>query len=115
MRGSVSGMATKAATMAAEWWAERLQQGDKEVFKETLAALVDSDIQKYGHCKLECDYDPIGHLLTSVRAAGVNCRGCLYSAEGILPEKHRLRVDPNMLEHIEGYRNWTEAIKVPNG
>lgn len=105
---------TKAAEMAAEWWAERLQQGDRAVFKSTLKPLVQADLEEDGVCWLDVDYDPRGHVLTAVRAAGVECRGCMFSAEGILPMKHSLRVDATMLKPKEGYGHWSPAIPVPD-
>ncbi len=105
-------MISKAALLGVQWWADRLQQGDKEAFKTALAPLIQADIDEFGRCKLECDYDPFDHLLTAIRSIGIECNGCMYSAEGILPMKHLLWVMPDLLEPKEGYGNWTETIKV---
>jgi hypothetical protein len=105
-------MTSKAATLAAQWWANRLQQGDKDKFKAFLAEAVDREITTYGHSYTVCDYDPEGILLEAVRVAGVKCQGCMLSAEGILPMKHSLRARPDCLEPKEGYGNWTKPIKV---
>jgi hypothetical protein len=105
-------MTSKAATLAAQWWADRLQQGDKDKFKTFLAEAIDREITAYGHSYTDCDYDPQGILLEALRAAGVECQGCMMSAEGILPMKHSLRAMPDCLEPKEGYGNWTEVIKV---
>src|SRR6185437_17102838 len=59
--------------VAAKWWGDRLEQGDREKFEATLAALVAADLESQGHCELVCDHDPFGHLLTALRAAGVEC------------------------------------------
>lgn len=102
----------RAAAMATEWWAERLMAGDVEKFKAALRPLVLADLEQHGHCFLECDYDPHGHLLTAVRAAGLECAGVMFSANGILPRKHELDVYPDKLEPKEGYGNWTDHIPV---
>lgn len=104
-----------AAVMAAEWWADRLEQGDRSKFIAALVPLIDADIAAHGSCRLECDYDPWDHLLTAVRAAGVECRGFMFSARGILPTKHSLWVRPNKLEPKEGYGRWSMAIPVAKG
>jgi len=102
-----------AARMATDWWADRLMSGDKRKFKDTLYPLVLADLNEHGQCNLECDYDPFGHLLTAVRAAGLECRGFMFSARGILPQKHVLDVLPYVLKPKEGYGNWTADIPVP--
>lgn len=103
----------RAASLATAWWADRLLAGDKQKFVETLLPLVEADLEKTGYCDLECDYDPKGHLLTAVRAAGLECAGFLFSARNILPAKHSLDVTPVLLQPKEGYGNWTDAIPVP--
>ena len=104
----------RAAEMAAEWWAQRLMRGDKTLFKEHIRAgvLMALDAGEPG-VDLECDYDPRGLLLGAVRAAGVECPGFLFSARGILPEKHTLDVMAHKLVPKEGYGNWTAEIPVP--
>lgn len=101
-----------AALMAAVWWGERLQRGDKEAFVKWLAMIVTSELALNGKCYLECDYDPDKHLISALAAAGVECRGFLFSASGILPTKHELSVFPDRLEPKEGYGNWTACIPV---
>jgi hypothetical protein len=88
--------------------------GDKEKFAAALMPLIEADLRQSGHCYLECDYDPRGHLLAAVRAAGLECAGFMFSARGILPEKHELDITPETLEPKEGYGNWTGAIPVQN-
>lgn len=105
-------MTSKAAALAAKWWGDRLQSGDRVAFEETLALLVDKALMKYGECRLSCDYDPDDLLLEAVRAAGVQCSGCMFSARGILPQKHQLKVFTDHLECKEGYGSWTTDIKV---
>ncbi len=109
----VSDQISRAAEAATKWWADRLQSGDAAKFAAILRPLIDADLRKRGECWTECDYDPRGHLLTAVRAAvDPECRGFGFSARGILPTKHHLRILPDRLEPKEGYGNWTDAIKI---
>lgn len=103
---------TKAANMAADWWTERLQAGDKAKFRAALYDSVLDALTARGHIRLECDYDPFGALLAAVRAAGLECRGFMFSGRGILPQKHSLDVWPDRLEPKEGYGNWRDPIPV---
>lgn len=100
------------AQAAAQWWADRLEQGDKAKFIERLSELVRGDLEARGHCTLRCDYDPQGYLLDAVRAAGVDCGGYFFSARGVLPERHTTRIEIGLIEPKEGYGNWTEKIVV---
>lgn len=104
-----------AANMAADWWSERLEAGDKTAFRETIRAGVEEALRDPGRgmIQLECDYDPRGLLLNAVHAAGIECRGMMFSARGILPEKHELTVWPDKLEPKEGYGQWLDPIPVP--
>jgi hypothetical protein len=103
---------SRAAEMAADWWTERLQRGDEQAFRAALLPLIDAELSKNGQCRLECDYDPHGPLLEAVHAAGVQCTGMMFSADGILPRKTSLLVTLATLEPKEGYGNWTDAIQV---
>jgi len=103
----------RAAAMAAAWWTERLQQGDREAFRAFLLDHVRRELRDAGECRLRCDYDPLGPLLDAVHAAGVECMGMMFSAKGILPTKRLLVVTPTELHAKEGYGNWTDAIPVP--
>lgn len=103
------------ARRAAQWWADRLEQGDKALFVERLSELVRGDLEARGHCDLSCDYDPQDYLLDAVRYAGVDCEGNFFSARGVLPAKHSTWIEAGLIEPKEGYGNWTEAIVVtPN-
>lgn len=114
---------SKAARMAAEWWAERLEQGDKEAFINALEAYVQAALDDPRHEErlggadgdvvLKTDYDPFGMLLEAVRAAGVECSGCMFSCRGVLPMKTMLRVNASRLRPKKGYGNWTADIPVP--
>lgn len=114
------GERSKTALAAAKWWGDRLQQGDREKFEAHLAEAIDASLkeqeEKYPkyepRVRLSCDYDPQGLVLDAVRAAGVECRGFMFSAEGILPQKHTLHVTKGKLEPKEGYGNCTAHILV---
>ncbi len=104
----------RAAKMATDWWVERLRKGDKERFAAVLQPLVEADLRATGQCTMEVDYDPREPLLTAVREViDPECRGFMFSAKGIFPEKHSLDVTPRWMKPKEGYGNWTDRIIVP--
>lgn len=112
------------AKYVAGWWTDRLMTGDKDAFRSFLEQAVAAQLRERGYSHLECDYDPQGVLLDAVRVAGVECRGMLFSARGILPAKHSTEVyperqadaefdvsaAPSRLVVEEGYGNWSEPI-----
>ena len=106
-----------AAKMAGEWWAERLssQHADKRAaFAAAVAKHCQSVLRDRGICWLAVDYDPQGPMLDAVRdAVDPSCRGMMFSARGILPDKHGLDVTPTKLRPKEGYGNWTAELQVP--
>ena len=115
-----------AASMAALWWADRLEKGDKVKFVETLTKLIDHELHtaagicrelKNRHgvdrepdCTLRCDYDPQGILLDAVHAAGIECRGSMFSADGVLPRKHVLHVYRDRLKPKEGWELAADVV-----
>ena len=100
----------RAAAMAGQWWADRLQQGDPVQFAEEVRLRVDAKLREESVVHLVCDYDPWDILLDAVRAIGLECRGVLFSAKGILPMKHGLTVRADRLCPKEGYGHWTSDI-----
>lgn len=111
-----------AAKIAAEWWTNRLEQGDKEKFAERLAVLIDAALNDLEHQSkrgvddevvIKVDYDPDDMLLDALKASGVECRGCMFSARDILPLKTMLCVSQTRLRPKEGYGNWVDEIEVP--
>ncbi len=108
-----------AAKMAGEWWAERLSShhADKRsAFAAAVAKHCEHEMRarREPHCWLEVDYDPQGPMLAAVRdVIDPECRGMMFSARGILPQKHELEVTPTKLRPKEGYGNWTAEIRVP--
>lgn len=124
-----TGQTRAAAALAAEWWTERLLIDDpargeldplrgkvtpdqRDRFTPILADKIEAALKQDGRCYLTCDYDPWDILLEAVREAGIECRGCMFSARGILPQKHGLRIEPDKLTPKEGYGNWTAEIEV---
>lgn len=101
-----------AAELAAQWWTDRLERGDKETFKASIQASILTALDEHGFIEVECDYDPDGPLLDAVRAAGIECSGYMFSAKGILPCKHSLSVTPTAMEPREGYGNWLPPIPI---
>lgn len=102
----------RTAEAAAKWWGDRLRKGDRAAFEASLIQYIESKLEERGKVFLNCDYDPQEGLLEAVRAAGLECRGFLYSAEGILPMKHSTNIKPGLIEPKEGYGNWTDPIFV---
>jgi hypothetical protein len=124
---------TIAAKMAGEWWADKLDAAHadkKEAFANAVSTRVEQALRGQYHwdwfgkrsdgngqpielVQTECDYDPNGLLLEAIQeTVNSNCRGFLFSASGILPEKHKLIIKLDFLEPKEGYGNWKDPIKV---
>lgn len=91
----------EVASRAASWWGERLMQGDRGKFEEHLRVGVLNDLQTEGLSKMRVDHDPQGIILDAVRAAGLECKGYMFSAEGILPTKRFLTAFPDRIEGWE--------------
>lgn len=102
----------RTAQVATEWWRARLMSGDKTKFASSLKASIEAGLENNGRIGIECDYDPKGVLLDAVRAAGLECAGVTFSADGILPKKHATAITPGRIEPKEGYGNWTDPIEV---
>lgn len=68
------------AKISADWWASRLQIIHKR------------EAAPWGRMFLRVDYDPWDELLEVIREIGIECRGCMYSADGILPMKTSMRI-----------------------
>jgi len=83
---------------AANWWAERFGIANKrEQFKAALLKhLPDCDWSIYN------DYDPESHLLDAVREV-TECRGCMFSGDGLLPRKTGMFREGEKLMAKEGY------------
>ena len=126
-------LAARAAKKAGEWWAARLDPAYKDKAEAfavavewyTYQALTGQTAWSYdgaaraGDGKpvsgvyLESDYDPKGPLLQAViETVEPNCKGFMFSSNGILPNKTELFVTRERLRPKEGYGNWTEEIKL---
>lgn len=103
----------KAAEMAAQWWADRLQTGDRERFRAVLQAKIEMGLRLTAPVVLSVDYDPQDLMFDALREAGIGCSGRFFSADGIFPRKTMLKVYADRLEPKEGYGNWTAPIQVP--
>ena len=104
----------RAAIAAARWWGERLKKGNREIFELEVSAAVLNALDESGGkpvC-IECDYDPCDLLCKALEKSGIECRGSMFSADGILPTKHRLIVYPDRLVPKEGYGNYTLEINI---
>jgi hypothetical protein len=93
------------------WWTDRLAIADKrpafasalrDHFSAEWAKEVARDVEP-SVC-LRVDYDPFDVLLDAVNEAGIECRGFMFSARGILPEKTCMQVSADKVEASEGRR-----------
>ena len=113
----------RAAQLAGQWWAERLAGRHHEkraAFAAAVAKRCEAEMRSRAEngdiawCSLDVDYDPKGPMLGAVREViDPDCRGFMFSAGGILPMKHQLKVFSDRLEPKEGYGNWPAPIEVP--
>lgn len=98
---------TNVFEAAARYWADLLEVSDKRdaLYTELLARLPKAleDIPHFG-IRLDVDYDPFDVLLEAVRATGIECRGMMFSAQGLFPSKTRTMVRRDVtFEVCEGY------------
>jgi hypothetical protein len=113
------------AMAAARYWSDLWRATDPGIDEDTLAKFRDALVAEVvaeldgreqfnnegmrggpvvrGSCELNCDYDPKGPLLNAVRAAGIECRGMMFSAEKIFPYKHRMYIEDGRIRVHEGY------------
>jgi hypothetical protein len=88
----------KTAAVASDWWADRFQIDAKraqfraELYSRLIEGTHAPDDERGFGLSLRVDYDPEDTLLDVVRAIGIDCRGFMFSADGILPNKTRMRV-----------------------
>lgn len=104
-------LAPECINAVVAWWADRWQGGAEK--RAAFAASLRSQLEAYERdvpadhsgylVMLDCDYDPKGMLLEAVRATGVECRGYLFSATGLLPSKHCVMIYPDGAEAKAGY------------
>lgn len=77
----------KQIDIAISFWMRAFEVEDPEKRKAFEVELRERLTPDYGELSLYVDYDPIGLLLDCVRAIGIECSGCLGSAEGLFPGK----------------------------
>ncbi len=83
----------KQIDIAVAFWVRVFEVADsekREAFEETLRGWLTPD---YGELRLYVDYDPQGLLLECVRTIGIECSGCLGSADGLFPQKTETSFD----------------------
>lgn len=101
-----------AAKRAAEWWGERLESGDREVFEEKLAVLIEEKLAEWGKVWLTCRDAPDSILLQALLQSGFNIRRGMFSAMGILPMGTHLKVTPDRL-YPEDMNGQLRIIRIP--
>jgi hypothetical protein len=104
-----------ALEAAAAWWAQQLQVRQKRAeFGRELLHLLKKEWEKAEEearldptwkpfVRLNVDYDPEGLLLDAIRNVGINCRGCMGSADGLFDRKTRSDVGAGFFSVREGY------------
>lgn len=79
---------------AVNYWVNELQVEEKRpAFREALRKVVEREHKPGEVLRLVVDYDPFEPLLTAVREAGIECRGCMFSADGLFYSKTRTRIE----------------------
>lgn len=110
----------ETARVAASWWTSHLQVVDKrEAFRVELERLLVAG--RFGAreaciwgVRLEVDYDPGPTLLAALHGAGIECRGFVFSADGILPSKTGMAIfDGGCIEVRLGRTGQVEHIAGP--
>lgn len=102
----------------ADWWTDRLKvDGKRAEFRAALVDLIRSDAfdkeERYGYgINLSVDYDPSPTLLAAIRTAGIECRGFMWSAEGVLPMKTsmKIRTDGSIEAHQGRGAPWVQIL-----
>ncbi len=105
-----------AAQAVADWWSEHLDEkyaDRREFFKDAIVRYLDGR-EGQQETTLKVDYDPLGLMLAIVRETiDPECRGFLFSAKGMLPNKTQTWIldGQAMLQHGYGapaVRIWPE-------
>jgi len=78
---------------AVAYWVDELQRKDKrDAFREALTKVLEREYKPGTRLDLTVDYDPFPPLLDAVRDAGIECRGCMFSADGLFFSKTRTHI-----------------------
>jgi len=84
-------------------------QQKRDTFKLSLFAILQANHPR----RLYNDYDPQGELLECVRAAGVECKGHMFSGKGIFPQKTGTEHVNGMVRVKVGYGNTLGMASTP--
>jgi hypothetical protein len=85
--------------VAADYWAGLLEiEAKREGFRAALYRLLEGEVigevyapdKRHVFYVLDVDYDPCPKLLEALHACGIECRGFMFSAQGIFPGKTSL-------------------------
>jgi len=97
-------------TQIARWWAHWLPEDKRDAFIQALLGRWPADDT------LSSDYDPKGPLLDALHAAGVACRGCMFSSKDVgFPQKSGTRII-NGVAHVKlGYGTDFVRMEDENG
>jgi hypothetical protein len=103
----------EAIDAAVRWWAANWGPDETQVkFADALREVLSVPVEPT-HANdaliLAVDYDPQGLLLEAIRKFQ-ECRGFMFSAEGILPLKTVMRITPAMVEVRAGRRSEWENV-----
>jgi hypothetical protein len=101
-------MRAEIADAVANYWAELFQVDDKrdqlrDALRKRIIGVADDSAEGRHGFACGVDYDPQGPLLDAVNDIGIACRGCMFSADGLFPRKHRMVVRPDEVRVCEGY------------
>lgn len=91
----------RTRVLAALWWAEEFQGDPKKrllLFSKLLLTLP----SKYP-ATIHVDYDPDEYLLEALHQAEIECRGNMFSANGIWPGKTTMVIDEKGIRVAVGH------------
>lgn len=119
----VLGLPNDIAKVCADWWCERFYVEEKrDAFRTALIEILmtgkidGDDLMSTANdppkVRLEVDYDPNRTLLAALSSAGIECRGFLFSAGGIIAQKRRMYINGGTGEVrvIDGYGAQPELL-----
>lgn len=106
-----------AVDAAVEYWTSELRvEAKRPAFRDALRTVLERAYKPGERLRLNVDYDPQGELLEAVRAAGIECRGCMFSADGLFWAKTRTSIEPDGRFVVrEGYGAPERVVFQPEG
>lgn len=100
----------EVSRIASSWWASMLDSkwdNKREDFYKSLESLIVNILNHQDMITIDVDYDPDDIILWALYESGVDCKGVLFSARGIFPEKHRMRVSrAGIMVKMGYYSGW---------